>query len=65
MAQLVFRDGPREVPEHVGNMLKGIEIHRLTYSEAIAEANLKAQNEYVSKTINSMIANHFRQTGGR
>lgn len=64
MAQLVFRDGPRDVPEHVEGMLKGIEIHKLTYDEAVKAANFKMENEFLAKSYNKMITDHFRHGGG-
>jgi hypothetical protein len=64
VAQLVFRDGPREVPEHVEAMLRGIEVYRLTYGEALAEANRRAESAVVSKAMSKSINDHFR-SGGR
>jgi hypothetical protein len=64
VAQLVFRDGPRDVPPHVEDILKGIEIHKMTYDEAIKAGNMKMENEYLAKHVNKMLSEHFRLGGG-
>lgn len=60
---MVFRDGPREVPEHVEAMLRGLEVYRMTYQEAIAAANHRAEAAVVSKVMAKTISDHFRGSG--
>jgi hypothetical protein len=62
---MVFRDGPRDVPEHVEAMLRGIEAYKLTYEDAIAAANRRAEGQVVEKVMNKMISEHFRTWGAR
>ncbi len=60
MAELEFRDGNREVPEHVELILKGIETYRMTYDEAIAAANRRLASDHVEQAFGKIKADHFR-----
>lgn len=60
MAQLIFRDGARDVPDHVEALLKGIDTYKLNFDDAIAAANRKLMNEYLGKSVDKMINDHFR-----
>lgn len=65
MALLVFRDGPREVPEHVETVLSGFELYRFTYEEAMAKANRRMESDVIRKAQNKLIGEHFRNWGRR
>jgi hypothetical protein len=59
--QIEFRDGIREIPEHLAVLMKGLPTYALTYEEALQKANWKmvadiankAQNDAVRKTLRS------------
>lgn len=65
MPQVIFRDGVRDVPDHVEQLLRGIDTYKLNFDDAIAAANRKLMNDYLGKTVNKMVSEHFRNTGGR
>lgn len=59
--QIEFRDGIREIPDHLAALMKGLPTYALTYEEARHKANWKmvadiannAQNAAVRKTLRS------------
>lgn len=54
-----FRDGKREVPEHLAEMMAGMETFRLTFSEAIDEANRRQMGDYLNKSQTEAMRDHF------
>ena len=66
MGEVDFRDGSRGVPEHVEELLRGVDTYKLTFSEAMQVVNRRMENEYIQKQANKMLDNHFRfLKGGR
>jgi hypothetical protein len=61
MAQVEFRTGIREVPEHLAALMHDIETWRLTYEEAIEKANWKMAADVANKAQAEII----RRTVGR
>jgi hypothetical protein len=55
-----FRDGPRNVPEHVMAMLSGLDTHRMTYQQAIEAANRRMVGDQLQSAQDSMIQQHFK-----
>ena len=51
-----FRDGERAVPGHLARMFSGIETYRITYAQAIDEANRRQLSEYVGNAAASVLA---------
>jgi len=59
--QIEFRDGLREVPDHLALLMRGLPTYDMTYEEARAKANWKmvadiankAQADAVRKTLRS------------
>jgi len=60
MSALRFRDGEREVPEHIELRLAGIDVRRMTYDEAMDAANKREFADYVNGAQRSMVRDHFR-----
>jgi hypothetical protein len=56
-----FRDGKREVPEHLAEMMAGMETFRFNFSDAIDEANRRQMGEYLSKAQNQAVRDHFEK----
>lgn len=63
MPKLEFRDGEREVPDYLADMMVGIETYKLTVDEAIREANRQAENRHLQKAFDDVIAQHIRNAG--
>lgn len=59
MAELEFRDGLREVPDHVEAMLSGIDTHKMTYQEAIRAGEQKLLSDHVYKAQQDLLRSHF------
>ena len=60
-SEIEFRDGKRDVPDYIAVLLSGIETHRLTYDEAIAEANKKTEADFINAQQERVLAAHFRE----
>lgn len=56
-----FRDGKREVPEHLAEMMAGMETFRLNFADAIDEANRRQMGEYLSKAQHDVLRTHFEK----
>ena len=65
MAELMFRDGPKHVPEHVEAMLKDAEIEtmRYTYAEAVRLADAKMTHEPFRAALEQARRAHLRRYG--
>lgn len=61
MAIVNFRDGPRDVAEHLAILLRNVETYRLTFREALDSVNFKMENDFVAKAMNKSINDHFRE----
>ena len=56
-----FRDGDRDLPVHLERLLRGLDTYKMTYKEALAAANRRAENDFVRKAMNKSLSDHFRQ----
>ena len=56
-----FRDGKREVPDHLAEIMAGIETFRFTFPEAIDEANRRQMGDYLQKAQNQAMRDHFEK----
>ena len=65
MPEVAFRDGPRNVVDHVAEMLKTIETHKLTYDQAMAAANNRLLQHEIDRRASDLIREHFRQFNKR
>jgi hypothetical protein len=59
--ELEFRDGKRVVAPHVYEMLKPIETYRLTFEEAMRQANNSVLSGHINKKADAFIARHFKE----
>jgi len=64
MAEVEFRTGIREIPDHLADMMQGIETARMTYQEAVAAANKKLMATQIDKAMDRVLAGHFQEHGG-
>ena len=59
--ELEFRGGVRSVPDYLADMMTGMKTHRMTYDEAIAEANRLHLSDYLNAKQDDVVAAHFRR----
>jgi hypothetical protein len=64
MAQVEFRNETREIPDYLAEMMRGIETYKLTYDEAVEQANQRALGGHVERAFDAMRRDHFRTKGG-
>lgn len=62
--EVEFRDGKREVPEHLADIMASLQTHTMTYEQAVEKANWKLAQDHIEKVYDGIIQSHF-QTGGR
>jgi hypothetical protein len=55
-----FRDGEREIPDHLAAMMQGLETYKMTFDEAVDAANKKLTKDRVNKVMNQIRDQHFR-----
>ncbi len=58
--KLPFRDGEREVPDHLATWMDGIETVRLRFEEALVEMNKKQERDFLNRAANRFVGAHFR-----
>lgn len=65
MAKIELRDGWREVPDHVADLLAGHveQVYRLTYDEAIELANRELTRRHANAAADKLIREHFTTYG--
>lgn len=57
--QIELRDGFREVPDHLGALMAGLDTYKMTYEEAIAAANKRALTDLINGKQDALIRKHF------
>jgi hypothetical protein len=50
-----FKEGWREVPDHLGKLLQGLETWTMSYQEAVEKANWKLAADYANKAQDDII----------
>lgn len=60
MAELEFRDGKREVPDHLLPLLKRIETFKMTYEDALAAADRLRMSDFLNGEQAKVVSTHFR-----
>lgn len=61
MAEVEFRDGKRAVPDHVRDMMAGLDTHKFTYEEAVRLAEKKIVRDRLNEIQSNVIVRHFRE----
>lgn len=59
MAEVEFRDAVREVPDHLADLMAGIDTYRMTYDEAVIEVNRLLQRRPVDAAFDDIVKQHF------
>ena len=65
MAERKFRDGKREIPDYMHDMMQGLETHKLTYKQALVEMNSKALKDHLNTTVDRVVMRHFAENNRR
>ena len=65
MAKLDFRDGPREVPDHIRDLMAGIDTETLTYDQAIARMNQNLEKGVIDRAADAIVRQHGRDFWGQ
>lgn len=62
---LPFKDGVREVPEHIATLIKQYQIltHELTYEQVLERVNWHNADNAVNTAFNKIRDNHLKQYG--
>ena len=60
MTTVEFRDGERDVPDHVAVMMQGLPTHTMTYEEALRLSEKRMVNDTLNQAQQRMVAEHFR-----
>lgn len=63
MAEIEFRDGKHEVPDHLAEMMRGLPTHQMTLTEATQAANNSLVGERFNRARQGLITEHFRNFG--
>jgi len=61
MAEVEFRDGKHHVPDHLADLMRGLETHRLTVEEATQQANQRLLRDRLNKAQDDAVKAHFRE----
>lgn len=59
-----FRDGKREIPDHLADIMADLPTHTLTYDQAVEKANWKLATDHINRAADNIIQSHFRNQGG-
>jgi hypothetical protein len=62
MAERKFRDGKREIPDYMHDMMQGLQTHKMTYQEALVAMNAKALKDHLNTTLDRLVMTHFAET---
>lgn len=60
MTKVEFRDGERDVPDHVAVLMKGLETHTMTYEQAIRASERKMAADHANQAMADMLTAHFK-----
>lgn len=60
MAEIEFRDGVQEVPDHLAEMMRGLPTHQMTLTEATQAANNSLVSDRFNRARQSMVTEHFK-----
>lgn len=61
MTTIEFRDGERDIPDHVAVMMRGIETHTMTYEEALRLSERKIVSDKLNLAQADLVAAHFKE----
>lgn len=60
MQEVEFRTGIRLVPDHLASIMGELETWKLTYEEAVAQANRRLLSSHITKEGDKIVADHLK-----
>lgn len=61
MAERKFRDGKREIPDYMHDLMQGLQTHKMTYEQALVAMNSKALKDHLNRTVDRTVMRHFAE----
>lgn len=61
--EVEFRDGKREIPDHLGYLMASLDTVQMTFEEARDAANRKLVSDRLNEAQSKVIVNHLRRFG--
>lgn len=58
--RIEFKDGFREVPDYLANLMGNLETWQMSYEEAVKKANWKLASDYANKAQDEIIRVAFK-----
>lgn len=58
-----FRDGQKDIPHYLATLMKGLETHTMTYTEAVRQANQRLTVDRLNAAQRNLVQTHFRANG--
>jgi hypothetical protein len=62
MAKVEFREGFREVPDHVADMMRGLETWRYSYEQATRLSENRMTSDYLNRVQRDVVRDALRRT---
>ena len=59
MGELEFRDGKRNVPDYMEDLMAGLPLHKLTYAQAIGAMNAQQVQNVIDRNIEKIVDRHM------
>lgn len=59
--RIEFRDGFREVPDHLAELMRGLPTYDMTYEEAREKANWRMVADFANKAQNDIVRKSLRR----
>jgi hypothetical protein len=60
MGIVEFRDGEREVPDHLAALMNDLETYKMTFEEARVLADQRLLRDVLRKKQEALVSEHFR-----
>jgi hypothetical protein len=61
MQRLEFRDGERDVVDHLAVLMAGMETHTMTYEQAVRATERKLLRDRLNEAQRKLVAGHMRE----
>lgn len=59
VAERKFRDGKREIPDYMDDLMAGLQTHKMTYEQAVKAMNSDMVGRHVDRAIDGIVQRHF------
>lgn len=65
MAERKFRDGKREIPDYMDDLMAGLDTSRMTYDQAVVAMNHEMIATHLDRAVDQITDRHFRELGSK